>query len=272
MPRGRGLAYNPGVATLEIQYKTRLAQNRRRILMVRVGFNIVLVVALTLPAFADDAAQKGRTPKSNAVPVSALLLVSSTPQSADEVSQIISQLDARPPSVMLNIVVAELLPRSRDSKGGGGLSGASAAEKAPSMKEDGAAWLAWAAKHGRLDILQRPQVWTLDNQPAVVEVGTTVPIPVKGNEVKQETVGLRVGLTPRISPEGNVLVALDVERGSLVDLNAAAGPTIKRTTVQTSVWAKDGQTIVVSAWVERDKDGEHQMIVAVTPHVNPTKR
>ncbi len=63
----------------------------------------------------------------------------------------------------------------------------------------------------RLEILSRPQVLTLDNQQAFIQVGQRVPrivrssITVQGfqnSDVELENVGLIIGVTPRISPDG----------------------------------------------------------------------
>jgi type II secretory pathway component GspD/PulD (secretin) len=150
------------------------------------------------------------------------------------------------------------------------------------MEKDGAAWLAWAKKQGRLQVLSQPRVMTQDNQPAHISIGRVVPIgrpepgthgPAKSNhdQTEQVQVGLTVDVTPRVSPEGLVVVALDVERTSLVDLNGAAGPTIGRTGVQTTVSAKDGHTIIVGGLMVRAEDGHRGTIIAVTPRVNPKR-
>jgi len=214
-------------------------------------------------------------------PVSNSLLISVAPQAADEFIEIISQLDARPRMVLLNVCIAELLPRSHDGKAGHG-SGDGTADKVPSMKEDGAAWLAWATKQGRLEVLQRPQVMTLDNQPASVQVGSAVPIrkpksdtevPVTGEEMLEQMDGGRfIKLTPRVATDGSVVIDLEVKRASVVDLGDAAGRTTRRTSLQTTVSGKSGQTLVVKGLVEHATDGEHETIVAITPQISPTKR
>ncbi len=211
-------------------------------------------------------------------PFSNSLLVSVRPRYADDLAEIISQLDARPTMVMLNVCIAKLLPRSHDGKAGHGLRDGTADEP-PSMKEDGAAWLAWAKKQGRLEVLQRPQVMTLDNQPASVLVGSAAPMsrPKSDTDVptapfEQMEHGLFIHLTPRVSTEGSIVIDLEVKRASVVDLGDAAGRTIRRTSFQTTVSGKNGQTLVVRGLMEHADDGEQETIVAITPQINPTKR
>ncbi len=60
-----------------------------------------------------------------------------------------------------------------------------------------------------MEILSRPQVMTLDNQPAFIQVGERVPRIVgtsinqvgQVNNIELENVGLILGVTPRISPD-----------------------------------------------------------------------
>ncbi len=193
-------------------------------------------------------------------PVSNSLLISGTSHMVNALTKLITQLDRPRDTVMVHVCIAELLPPARDAKKGTGASDASAAEKAPSMEGDGAAWLAWAKKQGRLKIVCRPQIMTLDNQPACLQIGTTGPTaapkpgtasPARGQQIRQPNVGLTIGLTPRISPDGLVVMELDVERTSVLKRDGAAGPTLEKTLVQTTVSAKDGQTIVVGGLIER---------------------
>ena len=212
-------------------------------------------------------------------PVSNSLLISATPQMADDLTKLISQLDVSPPMVTVDVCIAELRPRSCEGNADRGASHPSATEKTPSMKKDGAAWLAWAKKQGRLEVLSRPQVMTLDNQPALIQIGTAMPIavPAPGSDgpakgpIKQPEVGLTVGLTPRISPNGLIFVDLDVERVSVVKRDGAVGPTLGKSTVQATVSATDGQTIVVGALTENAEEGHGPMIIALTPRVNPKR-
>lgn len=64
---------------------------------------------------------------------------------------------------------------------------------------------------------------------------------------------------------------LDVEHAAMVRRDAAGEPIIGKTTVQTTISAKDGQTVVVGGLTQRSADGHRQLIIAVTPRVNATK-
>ena len=135
-------------------------------------------------------------------------------------------------------------------------------------------------KRGRLKVLGRPEIMTLDNQPACIKTGTTVSAiaprpgkddPAEGDPIEQKEVALTVGLTPRVSPEGLVVMQLDVEHTTVVDPDGAVGPIIGKTTAQTTISAEDGQTIVLGGMMHRAEDGQRSLVIAVTPRVNPNR-
>lgn len=125
----------------------------------------------------------------------------------------------------------------------------------------------------RVDVLARPQVMTLDNQPAFIQVGQRVPrvASVSLNSFGQVSnidllnVGLILGVTPRISPDGTVVMEIDAERSevgseadgipvaSSVDGGVIRSPRIDVTTAQTTVSAADGQTIVLGGLITKTK-------------------
>jgi general secretion pathway protein D len=123
----------------------------------------------------------------------------------------------------------------------------------------------------RMEILSRPQITTLDNQPAFIQVGQRVPR-VTGSNVNQiglsntvdlENVGLILGVTPRISPEGMVVMEVDAEKSEVAPVSegipisvAADGtpilsPRVNITTAQTTVSAADGETIILGGLITR---------------------
>ena len=76
----------------------------------------------------------------------------------------------------------------------------------------------------RLDVLSRPQVRTLDNQSAFIQVGQRVPRitasnitdgGLQTNTIELENVGLILGVTPRISPDGMVVMEVDAEKSQV---------------------------------------------------------
>ena len=164
----------------------------------------------------------------------------------------------------------------------------------------------------RLEVLSRPQVMTLDNQPAFVQVGQRVPR-ITGSTITQvgqtnnivlENVGLILGVTPRISPDGRVVMEVDAEKSKLGSIETGIpvttsgfqvikSPTIDLTTAQTTVSAIDGETIVIGGLIEKStetikrrvpglsdvpvlgwlfrydghSDARTEMLIILTPHI-----
>ena len=123
----------------------------------------------------------------------------------------------------------------------------------------------------RLEILSRPQVMTLDNQPAFIQVGQNVPriTNVTINQIGQnnivalENVGLILGVTPRISPDGMVVMEIDAEKSEVapeiegipISISATGAvirsPRINITTAQTTVSTASGETIVLGGLITK---------------------
>jgi len=169
----------------------------------------------------------------------------------------------------------------------------------------------------RLEILSRPQIMTLDNQPAFIQVGERVPritgaqISEAGqiNNIALENVGLILGVTPRISPDGLVVMEIDAEKSEVgpeeegvpVSISATGevirSPRIETITAQTTVSAASGQTVVLGGLISKSTakisrkvpllgdlpgvgflfryDGKEQrrseLLIIMTPHIVRTK-
>jgi len=127
----------------------------------------------------------------------------------------------------------------------------------------------------RIEVLSRPQVMTLDNQPAYVQVGQRVPyinsasITTAGNQINTiqlQNVGIILGVTPRISPDGLVVMEIDAEKSQtgpeaegvpisvLTNGQVIRAPRIETTTAQTTVSAMDGQTVVLGGLITKSKE------------------
>jgi len=123
-----------------------------------------------------------------------------------------------------------------------------------------------------IQILGRPQIMTLDNQPAFIQVGERVPRIVSSrfdgrvqtNQVDLENTGLILGVTPRISPEGMVVMEIDAEKSALneeegivvsvVEGREIKSPRINVTIAQTTVSASSGETIVLGGLITKNTE------------------
>jgi len=125
----------------------------------------------------------------------------------------------------------------------------------------------------RFKVLSRPQVMTLDNQKAQVVVGEDVPTITsttfselgQSNGIAYRQVGLILTVTPRITPDGYVVMEIiatnskvgPIEEGipvSVAEGQVIRSPRIEMINAQTVVSAIDGQTVVLGGLIVEDDD------------------
>jgi general secretion pathway protein D len=259
-------------------------------------------------------------------PVGNALIISATPRYFEQIMELVEGLDAQPPQVMIQVILAEveldnlhefgvelglqdslLFDRSllgsiltpgynfnnqplgnantaqslatRGKVGGQALSHFSVGRTNAdtdfgglvlSASSENVSVLLRAMNQSRnMEILSRPQIMTLDNQPAFIQVGQRVPRIVgtsinqvgQVNSVELENVGLILGVTPRISPEGMVVMEIDAEKSDVgpeidgipvsvsADGSVIRSPRVNITTAQTTVSSASGQTIVIGGLI-----------------------
>jgi type II secretion system protein D len=121
---------------------------------------------------------------------------------------------------------------------------------------------------GKIEILSRPQVTALDNQVARISVGQSVPVPAgttisaQGQvfaDVEYIDVGVNLDVTPKISPDGTVVMRVVPVVSALTDttIQVAPGtfaPIIDQILAETTVSAMDGQTVVIGGLIQRTDD------------------
>lgn len=195
-------------------------------------------------------------------PTSNSLLISSDPTILDGLASLITRLDARPDMVLVEVCIAELTPAVDEKQAAEG-------PAYPWLGENGAAWLAEAKTQGRLNVLSRPQIMTLDNQPAFIQVGERVPLPADDGSSEEAHVGLTLGVTPRVTPERSVQLELDLERSAILP---GAIPRVGKRKIETVVTADDGQTVILGGLMTTTDGKSRGLVVTATPHVNPTTR
>jgi type II secretion system protein D len=269
-------------------------------------------------------------------PVGNALIISATPRYFDQILELVEGLDAQPPQVMIQVILAEVELDNLQEFGVelglqdsllfdrsvlGSVVAPATAEMRPGFNfnnqqlgnSGSAASMAGAGKVGgqalshfslgrtnseteygglvlsassenisvllramnqsrTMEILSRPQIMTLDNQPAFIQVGERVPR-ITGTSINQvgqvnsvalENVGLILGVTPRISPEGMVVMEIDAEKSDVgpeiegipVSVSSQGevirSPRVNITTAQTTVSAASGQTIVIGGLITTD--------------------
>jgi len=101
---------------------------------------------------------------------------------------------------------------------------------------------------GRGRVVSSPRVVTADRTKAVVEQGTELPYQAKVGQgvsgVQFRRATLKLEVEPQITPDGRVILDLDVAKDSVGE-QTAAGPAIHTKHVQTRVEIEDGGTVSI---------------------------
>jgi type IV pilus assembly protein PilQ len=101
---------------------------------------------------------------------------------------------------------------------------------------------------GKGKIVSSPRVITADQVKALIEQGEELPYQVATSSgataLQFRKANLRLEVTPQITPEGNVILDVDVNKDS-VGRNTAAGLAIDTKHVKTQVLVENGGTIVI---------------------------
>jgi len=127
---------------------------------------------------------------------------------------------------------------------------------------------------GRLQILSRPQIMTLDMTEGFVQVGSDIR-QITGSQANQfggitntsepVSIGLLVNVRPRVTVDGRIVMVVGAEKselgeamsGTVVGINpdgqAVMAAPINKTTAETVVSARDGETVVFAGLITKDK-------------------
>ncbi len=125
---------------------------------------------------------------------------------------------------------------------------------------------------GRMEILSRPQLMTLDNQTASIQVGmkypylaeTSATLGTVTSGVTYENTGVLLNVTPRISPDGKVLMRVNPAiETPLAQINLGGGflgTPFEIQTVTTTVLTGDGETVAIGGLIQkRDNKTENKI-------------
>ncbi len=112
---------------------------------------------------------------------------------------------------------------------------------------------------GKGNIVSSPRVITADQTKARIEQGEEIPYQQAtssgATSVSFKKASLRLEVTPQITPEGNVILDLEVNKDSRGALTAA-GPAINTKQVKTQVLVENGGTVVIGGIFTQDEQNE----------------
>jgi type II secretory pathway component GspD/PulD (secretin) len=205
-------------------------------------------------------------------------VISGPPAAVEEVRGLLDKLDQPMGLILLEMEIGEAPVGAASST----------ASSTPAGKSPGAAVEPFRLlqRPANMETTGRVRLITMDNQPAFAQMGARVPrvkdvsgSPTSGQKssISLENVGLILGVTPRISPDGTVVMEIDAEQSQAGPENegvpiSVAGdkvirsPRIDVTTVQTTVTIPNGQTIILASVARQSKAGK-ELVIIVTPHI-----
>lgn len=216
------------------------------------------------------------------------LVISTSPRYIKQVRTLIEELDASPPQVLIQVLVAEVsLDASgewgMDAKVGpfggdrlsagylGGGSGVQTALGVPNLSvstTDFQLLVRALEQQGKLEVLSEPQILVNNNTKAQIQVGENIAI-VQGvertpqgstrSDVERKDVGIILDVTPSISSDGFVKMEIKPEistvSNSVTPISADfQAPVINKRTVDTVVTVKDGQSVVIGGLIQSTEE------------------
>jgi type IV pilus assembly protein PilQ len=109
---------------------------------------------------------------------------------------------------------------------------------------------------GKGKIVSSPRVITADQQKALIEQGEEIPYQVAtssgATSVQFRKANLKLEVTPQITPEGSVILDVDVTKDSRGTSAGSAGFAINTKHVQTKVLVENGGTVVIGGIFEQN--------------------
>ena len=255
-----------------------------------------------------------------AEPVSNTILISATPQYFSEIRRLIERIDAQPPQVVIQVLIAEVqlsnteefgvevglqspvlfgrsvtgsapgspgfnfnttnvaLPNNNNFEQGnvgfqglgnlgvGRVGSAGVGGLVLSAQSQSFNLLIRALKaQNRIDILSRPSIQVADNQTGFVQVGQDFPylgastLAATGaaqQSIEYRQLGVVLRVVPRVNPDGKVLMRVEptISSVSPTTINLGNGinqPAFNVETVQTTVLASDGETVVLGGLISK---------------------
>lgn len=119
---------------------------------------------------------------------------------------------------------------------------------------------------GLAEIVSQPKVITGDKQAATIESGTEVAYQEEsasgGTTTQFKEVLLKLEVTPQITPDGRVIMDLDITQDNVASITATGIPVLDVTGLSTQVLVSNGETVVLGGVYQTETvDGERKVPV-----------
>lgn len=262
------------------QYFSSEAERIRDVLSPSQGGSLTRQLEQEVTVVGDTKSQK--------------VLISASPRYIDTVRQIVTELDAPPPQVIIQVLLAEVTLDQSDQWGlsadafdvGGdsydiGFLGAGAslatALGVPNLSvssTDFSLLVRALQAQGKLQILSNPRLTVNNNEVASIQVGENVALPDEVEtltdgrtraSVRREDVGVLLTVTPSISSDGFVRLDIEPEISTVTERTTQitedfAAPIISTRKVDTTVTVRDGQTVVIGGLIQTTQQERHTKV------------
>ncbi len=115
-----------------------------------------------------------------------------------------------------------------------------------------------------VNIVSSPTLMVIDNKKAVLQVGKEVPVPTQSavavlapgapivNSITFRNTGIILGITPRISDRGRVLLDIEQEASDVIRTTSSSidAPTIEQRRVRTTVAVENGHSVLLAGLIQ----------------------
>lgn len=101
-------------------------------------------------------------------------------------------------------------------------------------------------EEGLSKVISNPRIFTLDNQEAIIFQGDEIPyqtVSDSGTQIQFKEAGLRLAVTPSVVGDGNLIMAIKVNKDTAD--TSQANPPITKSEITTNLVTKDGSIVVI---------------------------
>lgn len=223
------------------------------------------------------------------------LVISTSPRYMQSVLKIVQELDATPPQVMIQVLLAEVTIDSDNSWGmdvtvgpfggegyligskaaGAGVATALGVPNLAVSSADFGVLIRALEAQGKLEILSNPQVMVNNNSPAEIRVVEDIGLAGQtqynqfGNtvvaSVERKDAGIILNVTPSISSDGFVRMDIKPEISQLTSrvtqiTRDQTAPIIAKRQIDTVVTVKDGQSVVIGGLIQTSEESRESKV------------
>ncbi|MCE7973010.1 MAG: hypothetical protein DYG92_01605 [Leptolyngbya sp. PLA1] len=224
------------------------------------------------------------------------LVISTSPKYMESVLKIVEELDASPPQVMIQVLLAEVTIDASDQWGmdvnvgpfggeayrvgstaaGVGVATALGVPNLSVSSSDFGLLIRALEAQGKLEVLSNPQVLADNNKEATISVVDEIGVAgrsqfggVNGtsviSEVQRVPAGIILKVTPSISADGYVRMEVSPEISALTSRTTQinrdqTAPIISKRTVDTVVTVKDGQSVVIGGLIQTSDEERNSKV------------